>query len=315
MVGCGSRILVRRIFRLVPTLWLWLFIGVFCSWAFNSSNWAGSFVQNLSSVPYVILNVADFAYGTGHLPGNAVYWSLALEDQFYLVFPFLLFFVPLSWRWKTLLFLIILQIIPERSFERHPLFWVTRVDALMWGCIIFQLSLSNGYWKFEPKFLHNKAVALTANVIIVVILTVIPILRRFHQPTFLGLRVESIVAFGSAAFVFLASFEQGYVLPLPWLKTAFAWIGSRSYAIYLIHIPLYGVIRETWLYISRLTGANPPDAIYNAYCVVMILVLLPILAELNFRFVEMPLRRKDKHIAQRIMSKHAPAPEPSVARA
>jgi peptidoglycan/LPS O-acetylase OafA/YrhL len=295
---------VRRIFRLTPTLWVWLFIGVFCSWAFNSSNWSGTFAGNLQSVPYVLLNVANFAYATGHLSGNGVYWSLALEDQFYLVFPFFLFFIPSSWRWKALLFLIIFQIIPERSFERHPLLWCTRIDALMWGCIIYQFSLSNTYWKFEPKFLHNKLIALVANGILVVILTIIPVLRRFHQPTFLELRVESIAALASGALVFLASFERGYVLPLERAKAVLAWIGSRSYGIYLIHIPLYDVIRETWLYSSQMAGVNLPDAIYNAYCAVMILVLLPILAELNFRFVETPLRRTGKQLAQRIMASH-----------
>ena len=287
---------VRRIFRLVPSAWLWLFIGVACAWVFAPSDWFGSLVDDVKSAGLIMLNVANFAAPAGLISGNVVYWTLALEDQFYIAFPFFLFFVPDRWRPRVLLMLIVFLVLPERSMATHPFLWFTRLDAIMWGCLIYQLSRSASYGRFEPTPCRNRAVALIANAALIALLIVVPILRNYHQPTFLGLRVESIVAVVSAALVFLASFERGYVLPLSArLKAGLAWIGSRSYGIYLIHIPLYGIIKES------LGRSAMPELPYNACCAVLVLALLPTLAELNFRYVETPLRRKGKELARQMM--------------
>ncbi len=290
---------VRRIFRLVPSAWLWLFIGVACSWLFDPSSWFMTFDSNLRSAPLVMLNVANIAAGLNMLAGNGVYWTLALEDQFYLLFPLFLLFFRGRWRWGVLLALIVVQALPSREMHAHPFLWHIRADALMWGCLIYQFSKSAEYWRWEPTILRSKSLALLSNSAIVFVLSIMQILPIYHQPTFRDFRVESVVALASAAFVFLASFDRGYVLPLPNIcRTTLAWIGSRSYALYLIHIPLYGVIREVWL---RYAGEGHSDWAYDAYCIVLIMALLPVLAELNFRYVETPLRRKGKRIARRMM--------------
>jgi peptidoglycan/LPS O-acetylase OafA/YrhL len=95
-------------------------------------------------------------------------------------------------------------------------------------------------------------------------------------------------------------------LPLPgFLKDVFGWTGERSYAIYLIHIPLMGFLGETWFRFSYLMGEHPPDKRY--FYAIAFPLMLGILAELNFRMVENPLRRKGAELAKRIVKNGRPA--------
>jgi peptidoglycan/LPS O-acetylase OafA/YrhL len=287
---------IRRIFRLVPSAWLWLLIAIGCSWAFNSTGWFYDFNGNLKSAFFVVTNLANFAYASGNLGGNAQYWSLALEDQFYLLFPFFLYFFRGSSRWSVLVALIVLQALPNRLLTVNPYLWATRLDALMLGCLIAQFVRTKAYWSFEPTVCESKLIALGINGALIFLLIALP-----HLPYFIAnFRVESSVALVSAGLVFLASYDRGYVLPLSRsLKSILAWIGARSYGIYLIHIPLYGVIKDVW---SSHLQSTDQTAFRWLVPALVAAVLLPLLAELNFRLVESPLRRKGKKLAQRIMS-------------
>jgi peptidoglycan/LPS O-acetylase OafA/YrhL len=293
---------VRRIFRLAPSAWLWLSVGVICAGLFNSSGWFGTFEGSLKSALFFLTFTTNFTLAQGIMDSNRFFWSLTLEDQFYFMFPFFLLLFRGHWRSIVFLLFIVLQALPDRSLGEKPYpsyLWVTRLDALMWGCLIYQFSRSVLYWKLEPIFCRYRIVALAISAALIYCLIEIP------KDTFefiVGRKIESFVALASAGLVFLASFDRGYALPMPRpLQAVFAWVGARSYGLYLIHLPLFGIVKETWLRYSHLLGENPFDRRY--FYAPVILVLLPILAELNFRFVESPLRRKGAQMSKQIMGR------------
>jgi peptidoglycan/LPS O-acetylase OafA/YrhL len=290
---------VRRIFRLVPSAWLWLLIAIGCSWALNNTGWFYSFEGNLRSAIFITTNTTNFAFASGTLGGNAQYWSLALEDQFYIVFPFFLFFFRGRWRPLVLIALIFVQAFPDRSLPDHPYLWNTRCDALMWGCLISIFCGSATYCKWEPKFARRRMVALSLNAVLIFLLINLP--HGYHLvPNF---RAESSEALVSAGLVFLASFDAGYVLPVSQpVRVALAWIGSRSYGIYLIHIAVFGFIQDMGFRAWHLIPEHAAEPWFRFVYALAALVMVPIVAELNFRFVETPLRRKGKQLAQRIMA-------------
>jgi peptidoglycan/LPS O-acetylase OafA/YrhL len=114
------------------------------------------------------------------------------------------------------------------------------------------------------------------------------------------LKVVSIVAVLSAVLVFTASFQRGYVFPLPEVfRSVLLWIGSRSFAIYLIHIPAITLTHEIWF---RINPASHTDHSYGWIMLATWLAMVTVLSELNFRLVETPLRRRGARIADRIMS-------------
>lgn len=294
---------VRRVLRLAPSAWLWLAISVGGCWFYNSTGvFPATPQQNVTDAVFVLGLVANFAYGLHLLHSHRFFWSLALEDQFYLLFPFFIRWVSPYWRWSALVGLILLQAIPDRSFHgaADPTFlWAMRLDALMWGCVIYQLSRSELYAMIAPTIMRHRLLAFAASGVLVGLLIELPT-ERFVR--FIGPRIESQVALTSAGLVFLASYDRGYALPLPRvLSMVFAWFGARSYAIYLIHIPLFWYLMETWSRLSPSLGAHAPDARY-VYAIAFP-VILCILADLNFRLVETPLRLKGAVLAKRIAAR------------
>ncbi|MEA2772252.1 MAG: hypothetical protein QOD93_5214 [Acetobacteraceae bacterium] len=283
---------VRRAFRLAPSAWLWLSVMVFCSWGFNRAGHFGSFSDSLKTAGYFLAFSTNLAMPFGHITTNGYFWSLTLEDQFYFLFPLFLFLVRGHWRWIAFLFLIVLQSIPNRTFDTDlpKLLWTTRLDAMMWGILIFKFSRSAWYWKLEPKFLRFWPLALAVNAALIFALVQIPKNGL--------IKTESYIALTCAALVFLASFQRSYVLPVfGSLKTALEWVGARSYAIYLIHSPAFNVVHEVWF---RLGDPAKTPMVYAAMALLLMIVIAG-LAELNFRFVETPLRKRGVRIAKGIL--------------
>jgi peptidoglycan/LPS O-acetylase OafA/YrhL len=107
-----------------------------------------------------------------------------------------------------------------------------------------------------------------------------------------------LVAILSAALVLIASYDQDYLCPNGPLKQIMLWIGARSYALYLTHIPAYLAAREIWFRIE------PPDTVFDsAYGLRLGLtatVLLLLFTEANYRFIEVPFRRRGARIAERL---------------
>ena len=302
---------VRRFFRLAPSAWLWIGVMVFCSWALNRSGQFQSLGESLKTAGYFLTFTTNLAMPFGVITTNGYFWSLTLEDQFYFMFPFFLLVVRGHWRWLALLVMIYLQSIPYRSIGTAPypsMLWTTRIDALMWGILIYKFSRSALYWKLQPTYLRFRLVALVINLALIYALVKIP---QGELGRWLGYtKMESQIAIASALLVFLASYERGYVLPVfRYPKAALAWIGSRSYALYLIHPPVFNLTHEVWFRM----GSPPKDAMVLTIMGVAILIMITGLAELNFRFVETPMRRRGVRIANRILARQADVPVIAVA--
>jgi peptidoglycan/LPS O-acetylase OafA/YrhL len=96
------------------------------------------------------------------------------------------------------------------------------------------------------------------------------------------------------------------VLLPPLLGRLLVWLGARSYAIYLIHMFAYRFCFEAW---SRHAAAHGHtlDGTDTLRLLLSAIVLTLLLAELNFRFIEEPLRRRGAAIAARRLAA-APIP-------
>ncbi|WP_180698094.1 acyltransferase family protein [Pseudomonas crudilactis] len=288
---------LRRAFRLLPSAWLWLALMLLACVFFNRSGAFGSLYANLQATLAGVLQYANFRFADSFFHyeygSSFVYWSLSLEEQFYLLFPLLILLCRKHLVW-ALLALVAVQIFTLRT----PLLMVVRTDALALGVLLAMWSARPGHQRWQPTFLRLPW-AGSAVLVVVGLLMSFMATDRF---TLTSYRIGSI-ALLSALLVWIASYNRDYLLPAGGLQRLMAWIGSRSYGIYLIHIPAYLLVREL---IFRLQAAGlPSPAGHPMVTVIIALGLIVLLSELNYRLIEMPMRNRGADLVARLGASRA----------
>jgi len=103
-----------------------------------------------------------------------------------------------------------------------------------------------------------------------------------------------LVVIVTAALDLIASYNKGYIVRSKYVKVVLMWVGSRSYALYLIRYSAFAMAMTVWWYIEPRGPVFGPN--YTLRYVAVWLAILLSLAELNYRFIETPLRRKGRQM-------------------
>lgn len=291
---------VRRVWRLLPTAWLWLVVMLALVVGFNRTGAFGSLEANVRGGLAALFYVENLqlyqAMRTGHAGVTAIYWTLSLEEQFYILLPFIAF---LSGRRLPLVIALIAagQLFLDRTTSpAHLLPNLIRSDGLALGVLLAIWSGRPSYLRLEPAWLARKPWPVLIAPLFLLVFTI-----ATGEWLGLGRSKMAVVTLLSVGAVWLASYDRDLILLQGRLKQALCWIGARSYAIYLIHLPIFHATVEFW---SR----TRPEMLEpsTAHLVILLagaLSLTCALAELNYRYVEVPLRRRGVGIASSILSR------------
>jgi len=95
--------------------------------------------------------------------------------------------------------------------------------------------------------------------------------------------------------IWLASYDSGYAIPAGRIQTILAYVGSRSFGLYVIHIVAVFIVRA----IQNTTTKADETGIFGLLIVFWAFAL----AEVNFRFFEVPLRNYGRRAADRVAIK------------
>ncbi|WP_163100176.1 acyltransferase family protein [Peribacillus alkalitolerans] len=217
-------------------------------------------------------------------------WSLAIEEQFYLVWPLVLVtglivfkkrsrFSMIVWigalcsaLWMGILFQ------PGEDPSRIYYGTDTRSFELLIGCwlaIVWPMKrLSSNKLPTQLKYMLNLIGFLTFSIFIVCVLFVDEYTSFLYRG---GMLLFSLNAAILIACVCHPSSFLGYLLSFKPLR----WIGTRSYGIYLWHYPV-------------MVLSTPVQEIGNPVYgrVVLQIAIILIIAELSYRYIEMPIRKQ-----------------------
>ncbi|MFM0737759.1 acyltransferase [Paraburkholderia xenovorans] len=286
---------IKRFYRISPSAWLWLALPlVFGIFAVHTKIYYFT-APSISDVAAAVLHVANLHYyactvGSGVCGLYTPYWTLSLEEQFYLVLPFVILLFG-----KHLRLFLVAVVLAQVFLHREA--WVglpyfIRTDAFALGVLLAMFSRSPGYRVLDPHLTST-----LFRFLVPPLLLAVSVANTRYQivPFYTGL--AGVIG---AIAVWLASYDKGYLIRPSPARKALSWIGTRSYAIYLVHVPAYFFTREIW------AAIEPPGTVFNSTYtiryVITALLLTVTAAELNYCYIEEPFRKKGKLIAEKMLT-------------
>jgi peptidoglycan/LPS O-acetylase OafA/YrhL len=234
-------------------------------------------------------------YGFGH------FWSLAVEEQFYLIWPLVIYALPLqrllrACLWIAVGALLLRCVLAAYAADSWTLYANTacRMDALALGgagaCV---LRIDAVRAKLRARLPGVGAVALA------VFVAGIPLTHLYDRDRLMGETLGyTLLAFCSALFVTWAALHgarapQGLARLLTWAPLRSC--GRYSYAMYVFHNLLHKLLGEPWL-IGKY-GQHPPLRAVYVYALVVLGVTY-LLALCSYHALEKPflrLKRRFEH--------------------
>jgi peptidoglycan/LPS O-acetylase OafA/YrhL len=328
-LGAGIKgFYIKRCTRLLPSAWLWLALPIAVQIVLDPSmpelrvsllDAGGAFFQvaNLQARFHHLLYVPGQPGVFPEFNGLAApYWSLSLEEQFYVVAPLVIFAIfrkHWTWLWAVLLGVALTQFIYTKGMRLSGDWGLClnfRVDAIIFGVLI---GLSDSWLSRQWARISLRTRKLAARIIIPLGLLYLALMTSSYTLRFVPYQTGTLAIV--CAVMVLAAVANGRALWAPVIGPALTWIGDRSYSIYLVHmVCLFLVI----MILHVVTGLPLHGAYNNPYWAYPFwqwialgggAVVTALVAEANFRIVEVPIRNWGRAWAHRLRTRDAPLRE------
>jgi peptidoglycan/LPS O-acetylase OafA/YrhL len=267
-----GRFYMRRLLRLMPALLAMVLVVTVAEVARHSPK---ALLHALLTVTYL----TDFVRARGGTVGFLDHtWSLSVEEHFYLIWPLLLILatarvrnprravvlVALAGAVASIVirYLLLHAVVGHVTNDPRVEFaFDTRCDAIFAGCMVAALvtpdTSPSRIWRLGAIVSAVVLAALTASHLYVYALTPCTIVCAVIVP-------------------------YVWARPVPVLSSEVAvWLGRRSYAIYLWHVPMF----------YYLSGRIAPGPLYTVLGLFVIAPASIVIAALSYRFVERPALR------------------------
>ncbi len=240
----------------------------------NSLNQAVRFSSN-----NYFARFGDYFAPTSHEQPLLHLWSLAVEMQFYLLFPcFVLLLSRKSLKWLLAIMLVGLTIVAEYQLRLMNIHQSTYYSLYARLPEFFAGSLVASFAYLKENKLRSPWLGFFGFALVLIFSLVQPLIGPFPGMT-------ALLPVAGAALI-LASPTQGFLGHLLRSKSM-VWIGQLSYSLYLWHWPVLALLRYC-------TGRQILDSISS----LLFWVITLLLAVLSYYLVESPLRAYQKTIKQ-----------------
>ena len=216
---------LRRILRIWPLYFLILIVSLFTAYQYNIGELPGT-------LPYYVFILANvpFALGTA-LPFLGHYWSIGVEEQFYLFWPWLVKKKSNVLKTVTVFAIsyfflrVICRIIEIKFGYSYPYLFVhiCRFDCMAIGGI-------GGILFFQKNATFLKIVQLKISQIIAWTVIVLLMFNKFHIASLIDNEIVSIIT-----VVLIINLSQNKKTLINLEYPVFNFLGKISYGVYIIH--------------------------------------------------------------------------------
>lgn len=289
---------IRRFLRLYPALVITVIVTGL-AWKYMPG----------TETTYPRMAFAALFYYADAVPHNSPLhhtWSLSIEEQFYIVWPFLLLLSLRLRRWRFLppIFIFCTAILVRSAMIlRHDPPWrifpfpLARMDSLMTGALIaMAIANRNAVLSSARRSLWSPIGATALLVSVVLFFTV----NQYGYALYAWGFTPILLLFGLwIASVVLQPPDSSWTNRLL-SSRPMVYLGRRSYGIYLYHLPIF-----VWLENFRIR-----HSVGNLILITALRVGLSIaVAALSFRFVEKPVLKFKSRFGRRAAFDPAPTGE------
>jgi peptidoglycan/LPS O-acetylase OafA/YrhL len=287
----------RRFFRILPAALAVLLLNRFLLTIYPQT--FGSPQEWFAETIAFFGGVYNYAHAYHRQYVMGPYWSLSVEEHFYLLLPVL--FVVCRTKARRLagclavaLVSIVARAVPHADGMEAPDFYEKfashlRFDSLMAGVALALMASHAPSQPIMPKWLMRFAV-LPACVVLIACLPGAAPDHVMLREGFIALYVLSALLVG------FGGMDQGYVLSFPIIGRLLEYIGARSYALYLVHLTIIRLdddVRQEWPKYAQLIPRLDEGA-YARLAVVFGATL--IVAEVLHQVIEKPFIRLGKRL-------------------
>lgn len=234
-----STFYIRRFLRIVPNYYLLLVIFLIIgAIPYFTTNYFLTGNNVIPSWSYFAMLHNLFMANLKNLGNDAlsVTWSIGIEEQFYLIFPFLLFFVKKKWMPVVLVLIIIAAPLFRIQYEH----WIPpyvllfcRMDALAFGMLAAYF-----YESGQVPILTQKFKRIVIAILIISLLICLILFVKYND---LGIWRNTLLS-----IIFCISIIFSLAERPSWYRTflrngMLRWIGTISYSLYLFHYLILGL--------------------------------------------------------------------------
>jgi peptidoglycan/LPS O-acetylase OafA/YrhL len=289
---------VRRACRIFPLYFLWFFIFLVLVYGFPSLttpehiNWLFENPLPLWSYATFTQNIAmaqSASFGSTWL---SITWSLAVEEQFYLILPFIIYFVSR----RRLPYLLVCAILAAPAL-RFALFFIhpyprlsayvlmpCRADALLLGVLCAYLVHQPHTAQYIARHLRALYSLFIILLLAVLGMSVAVVHSKFIGPFALQPFAYSLLALLYSCFLLVVITEKRGILSTItnnlWLRR----LGMISYGVYVYHVAFIGLMQAVFL-------KQKPQI--NGWVDVLVtgiaFLLMLVLSYLSWKFFEKPI--------------------------
>ena len=285
----------NRFLRIVPLITVFLILFYLSFYIFASQDTIqnlSTYFDNKTAIFLFLTNWVLFFYSTGTAGPLEHLWSLAVEEQFYLMFPIFVFLFKS--RKKLLIaglgFILLIFIARIIIYSNHPpsadwdkrIYWNTflRADSFLCGFVLYML-IENGWLLLIKKYAFKVSLAATLLLVLGCSYYGTAKLNPFLMRG--GLLLVAIV--GMCLLLFSITENKGFVKKITGFQKL-QHLGKISYGLYIFHWPIFLFGFSFIQMISKKIGLQLTANMLQFLNIIISCITTYIISKLSFMYFE-----------------------------